>query len=555
MSAASGLVAASLVAAAGLDLIGAAGSGAGIPLSAIALTADVSPSTPATPPRLAWGSGTQVVGNVVLYGPTDAAPAVAAPGHVKVVVVGDSYTSGEGSSSNTYRPVTVTTYDQTYGNNPPVVEQMTDPAHQSSTAPALQAIQQMAANHPDTVFDVVFAPVSGATIDSMSQPTRPGTPFEQPPQLDAVKGADIVLLGAGGNDAQFSTAVRSALDPFSSTQTAVGTLTNLTDNAGSPDFRDKLATFYDQVSANAAPGATIITYGYPQVLPSQYPQPAMPPPEAYTLPDGVPVGAVTGNLTAAPFTFSLLNDQTLPKLNQLGAAVGDQISAATQIAQSRHPDQQWVNVDNSQALDGHWLGTAPEGMNGYKLGGLFFQSAYQEQYHPNDLGYTLMARPLVEPLDAAVRGQLQSRTAPPPSTPDPNTAPTTAEPNPAPAAPDPNSAVDPNATALAPDPDGGTAAPDPNATPMAEDPNGNAPTPDPNAAVDPNAPAPTPDPNAAAPAPDPPVDPIVDPITAADPGYLDPGAASTDPSSASSTDPTVGFEPSGFSLSGGVSSG
>ncbi|HEV7652707.1 MAG TPA: hypothetical protein VGP26_31515 [Actinophytocola sp.] len=102
-----------------------------------------------------------------------AAPAETTKPTVKVVVVGDSFTSGEGADSSTYRrvPVPYTTED-----NLTYETVQIDPAHQSSTAPTLQALGRI-------------------------QAANPGTPFEQAPQINAVRGADVVIVGI---DARFA---------------------------------------------------------------------------------------------------------------------------------------------------------------------------------------------------------------------------------------------------------------------------------------------------------------------------------------------------------------
>jgi hypothetical protein len=83
---------------------------------------------------------------------------------VKVVVVGDSFTSGEGATSSTYRRVEVPV------TGPDGITYQTlqiDPAHQSSTAPTLQALNQIQAANPGANIQVSFVPVSGATRDSL----------------------------------------------------------------------------------------------------------------------------------------------------------------------------------------------------------------------------------------------------------------------------------------------------------------------------------------------------------------------------------------------------
>ena len=63
---------------------------------------------------------------------------------VKVTVIGDSFTSGEGANPATYRMVPIPGATDENG------QQLfgVDPAHQSSTAPTLQALNQIQAANP-----------------------------------------------------------------------------------------------------------------------------------------------------------------------------------------------------------------------------------------------------------------------------------------------------------------------------------------------------------------------------------------------------------------------
>src|SRR5258708_15738235 len=115
---------------------------------------------------------------------------------IHIVVIGDSYTSGEGTNSSTY--TTTPTETSPTGD---VVPSLIYPQHNSSTSAVNQAIAALQAANPGVNIQVTNVAVSGASRVSASSPSYPGTYFTQPAQLDAVKNADIIYNGfAGGYD-------------------------------------------------------------------------------------------------------------------------------------------------------------------------------------------------------------------------------------------------------------------------------------------------------------------------------------------------------------------
>ncbi len=302
-----------------------------------------------------------------------AAPEVARP-TVKVVVVGDSFTSGEGATSSTYRtvPVPVTTEDGiTYQ-----VQQI-DPAHQSSTAPTLQALNQIQAANPGADIQVTFVPVSGATRDSLYQTTNPGTPFEQAPQINAVKGADVVIVGIGGNDARFSDWVKTALGNTDSS--SAQQFPEFTQQLNDGTYLANQTKLLNDISGMAAPNATIVSLGYPKALPATVP--------------GTPTWY-------SPFSWSTISQGEADRSNELATTLNTNNQAASALAASQHPAQQWLYADVSTALQGHELLTNQEGLNGLTPTNL------QGSYHPNDLGQQLLGSVLQPYVEQAVNNQL-----------------------------------------------------------------------------------------------------------------------------------------------------
>ncbi|WP_328680857.1 GDSL-type esterase/lipase family protein [Streptomyces sp. NBC_00322] len=411
-----------------------------------------------------------------LAGTANAAPGD--PGHVRITVIGDSYTSGEGASAGTYKTVQVT------GAEGSVLNQI-DPAHQSATAPTLRAIDKIAQENPNVTFDVTFVPVSGATRGSLYETVRPGTEFEHSPQIDAVNDANIVIVGVGGNDAGFGNLARTVVTSRESTTEQE--FPNMMGPLQDGTYLSQQAAVYQDIASRAAPGATIVTLGYPKVMP-----------------DAIPGGS------PSPVSEMLISNREAQLVNEFGSTINSLNQQATQLA----AQQSGANVtyaDVSQALSGHELFSPQEGLNG-----LDFLNV-QGSYHPNDLGQALIANTLTPTVNQAVIHELgnQGLVGPPAPEPDPLPPVDPAPENPPapldPGAPDPGT-PDPGV------PDPGT--PDPGLPdPGTPDPG----VPDPGT-PDPGVPDPgTPDPGLPDPGtPDP---GLPDPIT--DPGVTDPGV--TDP--------------------------
>lgn len=293
---------------------------------------------------------------------------------VKVTVIGDSFTSGEGANAATYRTAPVTTTDESG-----ITYQVdtVDPAHQSSTAPTLQAINQIKAANPNADIQVTFVPVSGATRDSLYQTTNPGTPFEQPPQINAVKGADVVIVGIGGNDARFSQWVSTVL--FNADGTSAQQFPQFMQPLNDGTYVANQIKLLNDVATMAAPDATIVSLGYPKAMPDTIP--------------GTPTWW-------SPFSWSTISQEEANRSNQLAAALNADNQDASLTAASQHPGQQWLFGDVSTALQGHELFTNQEGLNGLT------PSNTAGSYHPNDLGQQLLGSVLQPYVEQAVNNQL-----------------------------------------------------------------------------------------------------------------------------------------------------
>src|SRR6185369_9702506 len=164
---------------------------------------------------------------------------------IKIAIIGDSYLSGEGAdgghwSGNTYiMNLPNTFHSDGLGNFVPT-DQAPLAIHQSTQAGALQAVRLLQADHPDAtiritysgngqtetlepltgngdgpILDVRFVAESGATAKSMLGLERNQVDSPSENQIEAARDADIVIVSAGGNDANVAATLSSALLRFS----------------------------------------------------------------------------------------------------------------------------------------------------------------------------------------------------------------------------------------------------------------------------------------------------------------------------------------------------
>src|SRR6266699_4173782 len=104
---------------------------------------------------------------------------------LNVVVIGDFYSYGYASSA--------------------------DPDLRSSAPPTLQALNQIQAANQGVQVNVMFLPVADATKAMLYHPLNPGTRLVEPPQITAVKHANVVIVGVGAGNARFARWMRTVL--------------------------------------------------------------------------------------------------------------------------------------------------------------------------------------------------------------------------------------------------------------------------------------------------------------------------------------------------------
>ncbi|MDX6334662.1 MAG: hypothetical protein QOG05_2002 [Streptosporangiaceae bacterium] len=203
----------------------------------------------------------------------------------------------------------------------------TDPALQRSTPPTLQALNQIQAANPGVQVNVLFIPVSEATSASLFQATRLSTSSARPALINAVRHASVVIVGVGANNARLAASMRAAL--FGSiSANAFSRLMAAFDNGSV--LRAQTALLQN-IAANAAPGTSIVTLGYPTVLGEQLP---------------------SGFTWWSPFTWTAISQQQANMSGQLVSALNTANDQATRIAAAQHSGLHFLYADLSGAMQG-----------------------------------------------------------------------------------------------------------------------------------------------------------------------------------------------------------
>ncbi len=390
-----------------LAAIGVLGSTTALAAPGMAAAATVGGAGQAPPGASQAATGGNA-GATVPMGMTQGAPAAATNAFaptIHVVVIGDSYTSGEGANSSTYS-TTPTQISPTGDVMPPLIY----PQHQASTSAVNQAIAALQAANRGINIQVTNVAVSGASRVSAASPSYPDSYFTQPAQLDAVKNADIIYNGfAGGNDSaapmwnNFGDWGKTALvapDSFLPTVWNSLYLPKFT-SPTNPEGTDLPAqTAFLNSLAQLAPGATVITPSYP--MPFQ--------------------GKVADSWSiSSPFVSSLgpnavnLSDQFAQWLNADAQAANGSANIT-----NVNNGNTFLDVNMLNALSGHTLNDPEPGMNGVVPFSWGQAQMGQASFHPNPLGQSLEASAIYPVLAAAVNrigGQqgFSVSTDPPPS--------------------------------------------------------------------------------------------------------------------------------------------
>ena len=241
-----------------------------------------------------------------------------------------------------------------------------DPALRGSVPPTLQALNQIQAANPGIQVNVLFIPVKDATRNWL------------PPVVNAVRDANIVIVGVGANDARFTDSMRTVLFGAAASAKAFPQLMAVFDNGS---FLQAQAAFLGEIAARAAPGASIVTLGYPTVLAEQLP---------------------AGFTWWSPFRWASISQQQANMSNQLVSALNMANDQATSITAAHHPGLHFLYADLSGALQG-------KGPFGPQPGRHGATPASTRGSQPADLRQTLIGSDLLPYVDQAVNDELSTK--------------------------------------------------------------------------------------------------------------------------------------------------
>ncbi|MEV6153026.1 hypothetical protein AB0L53_22020 [Nonomuraea sp. NPDC052129] len=313
------------------------------------------------------------------------------PAPYDAVVYGDSYTSGEGASHNhTYVTKSDGTEDFTHksGLAPfSVAWTALEMGRYPFYKPTLTSESMPKSFAHDQLF---FKASSGAWIKHLNEPQmekKGGTVVRNPPQAEDVPTmAKLVYFGLGGNDAGFadlvSTAVEALLRPNWSGFSVDGWKRKQEKAVGLEVSR--LQPRVDDLKARIDQGLSNVRETHPQaeIVVALYPLPVKPSDNA-----GIP--AVTGRSMDLMYSFAT-------KVNQ---AIRDGVAQF----QAGHPqttvhifDPNTAGPNGTSVVAGHELGQPDSYFQGVvfrKELGLKFQ-AFQESFHPNELGAVAIGKAL-----------------------------------------------------------------------------------------------------------------------------------------------------------------
>lgn len=221
---------------------------------------------------------------------------------LNVVVMGDFYSYGYASSA--------------------------DPGLRSATPPTLQALNQIQAANQGVQVNVMFLPVADATKAMLYHPSNPGTRLAEPPQINAVKHADVVIVGVGASNASFARWMRTVLFGASASAKAFPQFMAHFDDGS---YLRAQTALLRHIAERVVPGASIVTLGYPKVLPEQLP---------------------SGFTWWSPFSWTSISQRLANLANQLVSALNTANDQATSIVAAQYPGLHFMYADLSGALQG-----------------------------------------------------------------------------------------------------------------------------------------------------------------------------------------------------------
>jgi hypothetical protein len=281
-----------------------------------------------------------------------AAPKVAKPS-LNVAVIGDFYSYGYAASVN--------------------------PALRLSAPPTLQALNQIQVANPGVQLNVTFLPVVDATKARLYLGLDAGTPLAAPPQINAVKKANIVIVGVGATNTSFTTWMKTVL--FGGALPAAKASAGFMASFDNGSYLESQSTLLNDIAARVTPGASIVTLGYPKVMPEQLP---------------------SGLTWWSPFSWSAVSQQRADIANQLVSALNTANNEATSVVAGQHAGLHFLYADLSGALQGKGPFKPQRGKKGVVSTGT--QSA-----QPNSAQQTIIGNDLLPYVGQAVGNELVAK--------------------------------------------------------------------------------------------------------------------------------------------------
>ena len=271
-------------------------------------------------------------------------------------IVGDSFTAGEGIRDTYIDPA--------------------DQRHRSLVAPALQALSRLASDNPGLRVDADIVASSGAVTadffnDQKGPDGRGGEAVVNPAQRDQVRpDTQVVIVGFGGNDAQFADVLANARPTADSPlDTRLKNLSALLDSAAADE------EYLGQARASKPGRAPTLVARMLQVLAGVSARA----PRARIAVTNYPLAVDPQNKYAA----SIVGERDLTSVRKFGHDVNAAIERAVRICRCA------TLVDMSGAVAGHEAYTSDSVFNERPA-----EQSQRELFHPNQKGASLMANPI-----------------------------------------------------------------------------------------------------------------------------------------------------------------
>jgi hypothetical protein len=210
-----------------------------------------------------------------------------------------------------------------------------DAALRHSVPPTLQALNQIQAANPRVRIQVLFIPVAAAVGGGLSRAPGSGKQPGQSALIDEIRSANVVVDGLAVGNARFASTMRAVLfDARASSKT----LLRLTSVFGTGAYLKAETALLGSIATRVAPGSSIVTVGYPKVMPRRL---------------------SSGSLVWwSPFTGGTVSQLQASMSDQLASALNTANDQATSITGAKYPRLHLFFTDLSAATSGSAGGTA-----------------------------------------------------------------------------------------------------------------------------------------------------------------------------------------------------